>query len=298
MKVEGSTVQVLFTLNLLDFRNADLEHAIEANYRVEAPDPPSSVVIRQSEIVAENIVILDFLYKFSHPVTDLEISSTLDRATEPQHSHIVQIGEGDEARQAVIDAANPSVQIDLREKTFFATVWSFVKLGIEHIFTGYDHLAFLAGLLVLTTTPGSLFKVITSFTAAHSITLALATFGVVAIPSRLIESLIALSIAYIAIENFTGKMLIGRWKITFLFGLVHGFGFSNVLSEMVLTRRTLAISLFSFNAGVELGQLAFVGVVFPLVYSLAESRWKVPFRAATSCGIALLGLFWFVQRAM
>jgi hypothetical protein len=255
-------------------------------------------VIRTSETVAENIVVLDLLYTFSHPVRDLKISSTLDRATEPQHSHIVQIGEDDDMRQAVIDAANPSVEIDLREKPFFVTVWTFVKLGIEHIFSGYDHLAFLAGLLVMTTTPGSLLKVITSFTAAHSITLALATFGVVAIPSRLIESLIALSIAYIAIENFTGRTLIGRWKITFLFGLVHGFGFSNVLSEMALTRRTLAISLLSFNGGVELGQLAFVAVAFPLVYLLTASRWKLHFRAATSCGIAVLGVFWFVERAL
>ena len=155
-----------------------------------------------------------------------------------------------------------------------------------------------AGLLVMTTTLGSLFKVVTSFTAGHRITLALATFGIVSLPSRLIESLIALSIAYIAIENFMGKTLVHRWKITFLFGLVHGFGFSNVLREMALSRRSLAISLFSFNGGVELGQLVFVALVFPLVYLATSSRCKVRFVTASSVTIAALGLFWFVERAL
>jgi hypothetical protein len=138
---------------------------------------------------------------------------------------------------------------------------------------------------------------VTSFTAAHSITLALATLGLVSVPSRAIESLIALSIAYIAIETFMGKALINRWKITFLFGLVHGFGFSNVLKEMALNRRELAISLFSFNGGVEIGQLVFVCVVFPMVYCATASQWKHQFLTVSSLLIAALGMYWFVQRA-
>jgi hypothetical protein len=200
-------------------------------------------------------------------------------------------------RQAVLNAANPSVEIDLSEKTILAMVWGFAKLGVEHIFTGYDHLAFLVGLLITTRTLTSLLKVITSFTAAHSITLALATFGIVSVPSRLIESLIALSVAYIAVENFTGKTIMQRWKLTFLFGLFHGFGFSNVLQEMSLNRRTMAVSLFSFNGGVELGQLAFVLVVFPLVYFASTSRWKTHVLSTASVAIAALGVFWFIERA-
>jgi hypothetical protein len=168
---------------------------------------------------------------------------------------------------------------------------------MEHIVTGYDHLAFLVGLLVTTSTLLALIKVVTSFTVAHSITLALATLGIVTLPPRLIESLIALSIAYIAIENFMGRTLIHRWKITFLFGLVHGFGFSNILREMELTRRLMAVSLFSFNIGVEIGQLLFVCIVFPLIYYVGVSRWKEQFLAATSLAIMALGFYWFVQRA-
>jgi hypothetical protein len=284
-------------MNRRDLLVRNLTEAVTTNYKLEAPEPPLTMIVRRQETIADNVDVLELVYTFSHGVKKLHIVSTLDRVTQPGHSHILQIGEGDDARQAILNASSPSVEIDLEEKTFLATVWGFVKLGIEHIFTGYDHLAFLAGLLIMTTSVKGLFKVVTSFTAAHSITLALATFGLVSVPSRVIESLIALSIAYIAIENFTGRALIHRWKITFLFGLIHGFGFSNVLKEMALTRRTLAISLFSFNGGVELGQLAFVSLVFPLVLYLTASRWKGRFLTASSLGIAALGFFWFIQRA-
>jgi HupE / UreJ protein len=296
IQVNGSRVEVEFPVNLKDFSDTDAIKAIQANYQLGGPEAPSSVAV-SSDALAENIVLLKFVYSFDHDVTKMKITSTLHRITQADHTHIVQIGEGDNTREAVLNATNPSVEIDLQEKTILAAVFDFARLGIEHIFTGYDHLAFLVGLLITTRTLGSLLKVTTSFTAAHSITLALATFGVVSVPSRVIESLIALSIAYIAIENFTGKTLMQRWKITFLFGLIHGFGFSNVLKEMALSRRTLAISLFSFNGGVELGQLVFVCVVFPLVYYLAMSRWKVHFLSASSIAIAVLGVFWFVQRA-
>ena len=294
--VDGTTVEVRLTLNLRDFHAEDLTKAVQENYQLQAPDAPSSMVIRSSDTIADNVVLLDLVYDFPHAVTSLRITSTLDRITQPDHSHIIQIGDGDDTREAILNASNPSVETQLGEKAFFQTVWDFVKLGIEHIFTGYDHLAFLAGLLITTTTLRSLVRVITSFTAAHSITLALATFGVVSLPGRLIESLIALSIAYIAIENFTGKTLVHRWKITFLFGLVHGFGFSNVLKEMALSRRTLAVGLFSFNGGVELGQLGFVCIVFPVVLYLSMSRWKPQFLSGSSAAIGGLGFFWFIQR--
>lgn len=167
---------------------------------------------------------------------------------------------------------------------------------MEHIFTGYDHLAFLLGLLVATATLGSLVKIITSFTIAHSITLALATFNLVVLPSRLTESLIALSILYVAAENLLNFRVTRRYYITFIFGLVHGFGFSNVLREMDLPRSSLALSLFSFNAGVEIGQITFVVLIFPLVRDLVSSGWT-RLKPAVSMGIACLAVYWFVQRS-
>src|SRR5207247_1318780 len=102
-----------------------------------------------------------------------KVSATLDRITQADHSHILQIGEGDDTREGVLSATNPYVDIDVNGQTFVETAWGFLKLGMEHIFTGYDHLAFLAGLLIMTTTLLSLVKVVTSFTIAHSVTLAL-----------------------------------------------------------------------------------------------------------------------------
>jgi hypothetical protein len=293
-----SSLEVRFTVNLADFHCDNLAKAIEANYRIEAPEAPLRIETLQSEPIADNVVLLDLLYTFKQAPSKVRITSTLERITQADHSHIVQIGEGDDTREAVLDAKNPVADISLEDKNFFAAVNDFVRLGIEHIFTGYDHLAFLAGLLMMATTLRAVLKVVTSFTLAHSITLALATFNIVSVPSRIIESLIALSIAYIALENFTGKTLLHRWKITFMFGLVHGFGFSNVLKEMVLTRKTLAISLFSFNGGVELGQLAFVSLIFPMAYLATHSRWKAQFLNTTSVAIACLGFFWFVQRVI
>ncbi len=139
-------------------------------------------------------------------------------------------------------------------------------------------------------------KTITSFTVAHSITLALATFDIVILPSRFTESMIALSIVYVAVENLIRNRSLDRWRITFLFGLVHGFGFSNVLREMQLPRADLALSLFSFNLGVEIGQLIFVVLLFPALEDLLKRGWTW-LRPAISWVIALLASYWFVQRA-
>ena len=116
-------------------------------------------------------------------------------------------------------------------------------------------------------------------------------------PQRLTESLIALSIVYVAAENLLRSKAIERYRITFLFGLIHGFGFSTILRDMQLPRGNLALSLFSFNAGVELGQLAFVAVVFPVTLYLASSRWRAGVMSAVSFVVVCLSTYWFVQRA-
>ena len=198
--------------------------------------------------------------------------------------------------EAILNAGTPSVKFTGVQTTNWQTFWRFTRLGVEHIFTGYDHLAFLLGLLVATTTLGSLVKIVTSFTLAHSITLALATFNLVALPSRLTESLIAVSIGYIAAENLLDFRAMKRYYVTFLFGLVHGFGFSTVLRDMELPRSSLALSLFSFNFGVEIGQITFVLLIFPLVQDLVKSGWN-RLKPAVSAGIACLAVYWFVQRA-
>lgn len=317
-RVDGSKVHVQLTVGLLEFHSGPkidlnddgevsqdelnatvdaLTGALKANFRIQAPNEPAIASLAKAELLNPTSAKIDLLYLFDHDVKELTVTSTLDKITQPDHQHLLVVGAGDDSRQGVLDAKNPSRFIDLDGQTSFEAFSSFLRLGVEHILTGYDHLAFLAGLLIATTTFKSLVKVVTAFTVAHSVTLALAAFSLVTIPSRLVESLIALSIAYVAVENFTGKSLVQRWQITFLFGLVHGFGFANVLREMELTRQHLAMSLFSFNLGVEAGQLLFVGAAFPLVLLAIKSRWKEQVLAATSLVIMALGFYWFVQRA-
>ena len=184
----------------------------------------------------------------------------------------------------------------VRETRVWTTALSFVRLGVEHIFTGYDHILFLFGLLLIGTTLRSLVAIVTSFTVAHSITLALAALGVVTPIPWTIEAAIALSIAYIGFENVFARNPKYRWKITFLFGLVHGFGFAAVLRDLNPSHSSIAISLFGFNAGVELGQIAIVGLMYPILRWVTQSPYRVPVVRFASTAIALVGLVWFYQR--
>ncbi len=173
----------------------------------------------------------------------------------------------------------------------------FVHLGIEHIFFGYDHIMFLFGLLLLGGSFRNLLKIVTSFTIAHSLTLILATLQIITLPVRFTESAIALSIMYIAIENFFIKDTDKRWRITFFFGLVHGFGFSSVLREMGLPEHGLILSLLSFNVGVEIGQACIVSILFPVVLFASRFQGNSKFIRVTSCIILAFGAVWFFQRA-
>ena len=176
----------------------------------------------------------------------------------------------------------------------------FLLLGVKHIWTGYDHLLFLFGLLIVTRNFASSLKIITCFTIAHSITLAVATLSLVQISSRIVEPLIAASIVYVGVENlFRGDDPKGRWLLTFGFGLIHGFGFASVLRELGVGANGsgIAVPLVSFNLGVELGQIVIAAVALPVIWKLRTrpvfvSRW-VP---ACSLGVAMLGGYWFAQR--
>jgi hydrogenase/urease accessory protein HupE len=232
-------------------------------------------------------------------VTTFDVTSTLAAITQPNHRHLMSVSSGaGVTHEAVLDSGRPTATFDMRgETSYLSTLKAFLWLGVEHIFTGYDHLAFLVGLLIATGSFRSLVKIVTSFTVAHSVTLCLATFDLVVMPQRLTESLIALSIVYVAAENLLRSKAIERYRITFLFGLIHGFGFSTILRDMQLPRGNLALSLFSFNAGVELGQLAFVAIVFPVTLYLASSRWRAGVMSAVSFVVVCLSTYWFVQRA-
>lgn len=272
--------------------------AVGRHFVVRGPDAPVQTTVERYQLVDDTRVRLEILYRFPSDVTATDITSTLADITQPNHRHLMSVTIGGVTHEAVLGAGRPRATFDaVGTNSYLNTFGSFLWLGVEHIFTGYDHLAFLVGLLIATGTFRSLVKIVTSFTLAHSVTLALATFDLVMMPAKLTESLIALSIVYVAAENLLRSQAIERYRVTFLFGLVHGFGFSSILREMQLPSSNLALSLFSFNAGVELGQLAFVAVVFPMTVYLASSKWRTGIRSAVSFGVVCVSTYWFVQRA-
>jgi len=177
---------------------------------------------------------------------------------------------------------------------------NFLCLGVKHILIGYDHLLFLFGLLLVARGFFSSLGIITSFTIAHSITLAVATLDLVKIPSRIVEPLIAASIVFVGIENLLrGDIPKARRVVPFGFGLIHGFGFASALREAGIGSGTggIMLPLFSFNLGVELGQIMVAALALPVIWKLRENpmfiaRWA----PACSAAVVLLGGFWFVQR--
>lgn len=179
----------------------------------------------------------------------------------------------------------------------WARVGRLLKLGILHIFTGYDHVLFLVGLLLAAAGLVEVLKIATSFTVAHSVTMSLAALGLVHLPPRLIEAGIAVSIAWVAAENLLRRERGRRWLLSFSFGLVHGFGFANVLSAMHLPRAGIASSLLAFNAGVEFGQVAIILAVFPLLLLLRRSGAYARVMSSASALLLVAGLFWLWQRA-
>ena len=172
----------------------------------------------------------------------------------------------------------------------------YFRLGLKHIFLGFDHLAFLLALLFVDRFR-DLFKVITAFTAAHTLTLALAVLQIVKISPHLVEIGIALTIMYVAAENLCGRNTRNRWMLTFGFGLIHGFGYANVLRELGLPSSGLARSLVAFNLGVEVSQIVIVSALWPIISWVHRQPWSARFRIAVSIVIFLLGALWFVQRA-
>ena len=180
----------------------------------------------------------------------------------------------------------------------WATVGRFVLLGVEHIATGYDHILFLLALLVVGGGLRALVGIVTAFTLAHSVTLALATLDVVTLPARPVEAAIALSIAWVALENVILDRTRGRWRITFAFGLVHGFGFASILRDMELPTEALLVSLVSFNLGVELGQVAVVLLAYPAIALVQRARRRRTIVVALSLAILALALFWLVERVV
>jgi hypothetical protein len=220
---------------------------------------------------------------------------------DPQHQTFINIYERDEIRQQLI--FNSSTE----EHTYYlgttqgvlAVMATFVPSGIHHILIGPDHILFLIGLLLTGGTWGALVRIVTAFTLGHSVTLSLAALNLLSPPASVIEPAIALSIVFVGADNLVrgdGRDL--RAWVALVFGLVHGFGFANVLREFGLPDQALGWSLFSFNVGVEIGQLAIVLVVASALTALRRHSARLGYRVAFAGSVLVIaaGTYWFVER--
>ncbi len=188
----------------------------------------------------------------------------------------------------------------IRPRTAWQVVVQYVELGFTHILPkGLDHILFVLGLFLLSTRWKPLLIQVTSFTIAHSITLALSIYGVFSLPPSIVEPLIALSIAYVAVENIlTTELHAWRPFVVFGFGLLHGMGFAGVLQEIGMPRSEFLAALVSFNVGVELGQLAVITLVFVLLGAWFRHKpwYRQRIVIPASALIAATGLYWTVER--
>jgi len=243
---------------------------------------------------------LRVVYDAGNPPPSLTLAARLF-PYDPVHQTFVNVYEDDAVvLQAILDRHREQVVFyPGTRQGAWAIVKRFGASGVHHILIGPDHLLFLVGLLLLGGTLRRLVLVVSAFTIAHSITLSLAVLRVVTPPPWLVEPAIALSIVYVGADNLTvrGGRDVRAW-IAFAFGLIHGFGFANVLREMDLPPRALGWSLLSFNLGVEIGQLAVVVVVASSLSALRSKSPEAGRRLAVAGSVVVIaaGAFWFVQR--
>jgi hypothetical protein len=236
---------------------------------------------------------------------------------DPSHRGLVQwIAPGDQGSQALIFGVESAQQaLPMQPPGPWQTLKQYVADGVWHIWIGFDHILFLLALLLpsvlvvrrhgqwesapgLRGAAGDVFKVVTAFTLAHSITLSLAALGIVSLPSRLVESAIAASVVLAALNNLRATVASRRWVMAFVFGLIHGFGFASVLADLGLPRSALVLALVGFNLGVELGQLAIVALFVPVAFALRHTLfYRFGVVKVGSILVALLAAWWFVQRA-
>lgn len=232
---------------------------------------------------------------------------------DPQHKGLLRLAYDENASSAVFSPENAAQQFVLERPDRFAEFVDFLREGVWHIWIGYDHILFLLALLLPAVlvrrrgrwqpvdafTPAfwSVFKIVTAFTVAHSVTLSLATLGVVGMPSRLVESTIAASVALAAMNNIFPLFHERRWTMAFAFGLVHGFGFASVLSDLGLPQNSLMLALVAFNVGVEAGQLAIVAAFLPAAFVIRRTLvYRRLVLLGGSLAIAILAAVWLVER--
>jgi hypothetical protein len=258
--------------------------------------------------------VLRFTVDCPRRLDAIDIDYRLFFDVDRQHKGLLKVSAAGAVQSAVFSAERPRLVVRLTELSAWNHFTDYTVQGIWHIWIGIDHILFLLALLlpaVLVLQVGRLvpvtgfrpafidvLKIVTAFTVAHSITLTAATLGWIELPSRFVESVIALSVVLAALNNVAPKVARQRWLVAFGFGLIHGFGFASVLADLGLPDTALLVALLGFNVGVELGQLAIVSAFLPFAFLLrATPFYRVWVYRGGSFLIALVAGLWFAERA-
>jgi hypothetical protein len=232
---------------------------------------------------------------------------------DPTHRGLLRVQQEKDSVTGILSPERPRLEVRAGGRSKLEQFVDYVREGVWHIWIGFDHILFLVSLLLPSVfvlagrqwlpakrfrdTFWDVFKVATSFTVAHSITLSLAALSVVQLPSRLVESAIAFSVVVAALNNIRPLVHGRRWAVAFGFGLIHGFGFASVLADLGLPRNALLVALVGFNVGVELGQLAIIAAFLPLAYALRRSwAYRRLIFVGGSAAIALIAAIWMIER--
>lgn len=315
-----------------ELRNQQAEVSSHALARLKLTGNGEPCPIKSSDLLVDQhsdgaYAVIVLMAQCARPVTTLDIDYRLFFDVDRQHKGLLKLQSGTSAdpvtpglttTSGVFAADQPVRHFDLAatvEKSRWQYFGEYVEQGVWHIWIGIDHILFLVSLLlpavmlwqVRRWTPVEAFKpafwevlkIVTAFTLAHSITLSAATLGWVALPSRLVESVIALSVVLAALNNLLPKVSRARWAVAFGFGLIHGFGFASVLADLGLPESALLVALLGFNVGVELGQLAIVAAFLPVAYVLRRTPfYRKVVLGGGSLMIALIAGLWFAERAL
>ena len=270
---------------------------IARGVEVRVASEPCTPGLADIELTEQDGLAFHALYRCPHPAAVFAVRLALFAQLSLGHRHLAAAISPSQSAHGALYEAEPQIELDANVSAAASRLGGLMRLGIEHILTGYDHLLFLLALVLVGGPLRSLLAAVTAFTLAHSLTLAVAALGIWTPQPAFVEPAIALSIACIGIENCFVSDLSGRWRLTFGFGLIHGFGFAGALREIALPAAQLPLALASFNLGVELGQLAVLALVLPLVYWLGRrARFANGGLQACSIAISAMGLWWFVAR--
>jgi len=297
-------VSALLRSNLGENAN-DLRDFFRAEIAVTSWDKecPLTDLVQVPPLPSGNRIIA-LTFQCPAEISDLTITTTAFLDLDESHTQFLRLAPPDDPgkvlHEAVLNVKNQVFHVADVKTGGSATLEraiAFLKLGIEHLLTGYDHILFLLTVIVGLTFIESV-KAVTSFTLAHSITMALAFLGAISLPPSVVEPLIAITVIYVAIENVVRREIRWRWIWTFIFGLVHGLGFVGALKVITVSRSELVLSLVSFNIGIELAQLLVVALAMLALHYVKRYSWSPMFNRAFSACVGLLGLVWLGERVL